>query len=274
MTNLLGVPVDAAYHLLSALTGALTPVLGGLAAVTGIVLVTVAVRLLLMPLSFRAVRGQAAAARLAPQLQALRTKYGRQPERLQREMTALYRREGTSMFAGISPLLLQWPVLSVIYLLFRSAHVAGRPNTLLTHKLLGVPLGTHWLSGAGVVSAQGAVFLGAFALLAAVCWLSARLARSASNWPGLAAVAPGAQSASGNAPGTGLLGRVLPYLTVVFAAFAPLATGIYLVTSIGWSIAERRLFHRREARKSPGAGPSVAPDRAKRGTVIPPGRPG
>ncbi|HEX6521782.1 MAG TPA: membrane protein insertase YidC [Streptosporangiaceae bacterium] len=260
MTNLLGVPVDAAYHLLSALTTALTPVLGGLAAVIGIVLVTVAVRLLLMPLSFRAMRGQAAAARLAPQLQALRAKYSRQPERLQREMTALYRREGTTMFAGISPLLLQWPVLSVIYLLFRSAHVAGGPNTLLIHKLLSVPLGTYWMGGAGVVSVQGAVFLGVFALLAGACWLSA--------------TAPGAQSASGNAPGTGLLGRVLPYLTVVFAAFAPLATGIYLVTSIGWSVAERRLFHRREARKSPGAGPSAAPDRAKRGTVIPPGRPG
>jgi YidC/Oxa1 family membrane protein insertase len=265
MTRFLGVFVDAAYHLLSALTSALTPVLGGLAAVTGIVLFTMAVRLLLMPLSFRAIRGQAALARLAPQMQALRTKYARKPEQLQREMTALYRREGTSLFGGLSPMLLQWPVLSVMYLLFRSSEVAGGPNKLLAHQLFGVPLGTYWLSGAGAVSAQGAVFLGVFALLAAACWLSARLARCP---------VPGARSASGNAPGTGVLAAVLPYLTVVIAAFAPLAAGVYLVTSTGWSVAERRLFHWREARKSPGAGPSAAPDRARRGTVIPPGRSG
>jgi YidC/Oxa1 family membrane protein insertase len=89
--------------------------------VAAIIAITVAVRLLLMPLSFRALRGQAIAARLAPQLQALRQRHAKQPERLQREMTALYKREGTSMFASITPFLLQWPLLSVMYLLFRSA---------------------------------------------------------------------------------------------------------------------------------------------------------
>ena len=156
MSSFLGVPVDAAYHLVSGLTGILTPVLGGLAAVAAIVAFTMAVRLLLMPLSLRALRGQAVQARLAPQLVALRQRYGKQPERLQREMAALYKREGTSMFAGFAPLLLQWPFLSVMYLLFRSPTVGGTANTLLTHDLLGVPLGAHWLSGAGPSSGQRA----------------------------------------------------------------------------------------------------------------------
>ena len=180
MSSFLGVPVDAAYHLVSGLTGILTPALGGLAAVAAIVVFTMAVRLLLMPLSLRALRGQAAQARLAPQLVALRQRYGKQPERLQREMAALYKREGTSMFAGFAPLLLQWPFLSVMYLLFRSPTVGGTANTLLTHDLFGVPLGAHWLSGAGpldLASAHGAVFVGLFALLAGLCWLSARLGR-------------------------------------------------------------------------------------------------
>jgi len=131
MFSLLGVPVDAAYYLVSGFTVILTPVLGGMAGVAAIIAFTMAVRILLMPLSLRALRGQAAAARLAPQLQALRQRYARQPERLQREMVALYKREGTSIFAGITPLLLQWPFLSVMYLLFRSAQVGGKPNTLL-----------------------------------------------------------------------------------------------------------------------------------------------
>jgi YidC/Oxa1 family membrane protein insertase len=235
MFSFLGVPVDAAYHLVSGLTGLLTPVLGGLAAAAAIVVFTMAVRVLLMPLSLRALRGQAVQARLAPQLLALRQKYGKQPERLQREMTALYKREGTSMFAGFAPLLLQWPFLSVMYLLFRSPQVGGTANTLLSRDLFGVPLGMHWLSGAGAASTQGAVFLGVFALMAGLCWLSARLGR-------LMTAAPGRP---------GLLARVLPYLTVVFAAFVPLAAGIYLLTSLAWSLAERGAYWRRAAR---GAG--------------------
>ena len=250
MSSLFGVPVDAAYHLVFGLTGVLTLVLGGLAAVAAIVVFTMAVRLLLMPLSLRALRGQTAQARLAPQLLALRQRHGKQPERMQREMAALYKREGTSMFAGFAPLLLQWPFLSVMYLLFRSPVVGGTVNTLLTHDLLGVPLGAHWLSGTGPASAQGAVFLGLFALLAGLCWLSARLGRL------MTAQATGTSPAPGAAGSPGLLVRALPYLTVVIAAFAPLAAGIYLLTTLAWSLAERMLYSRSAGRK---AGPLSAP---------------
>ena len=232
MSSILGVPVDAAYHLVFGFTTLLTPVLGGAAAVAAIVLFTAAARLILMPLSLRGLRGQATQARLAPQLQDLRKKYAKQPERLQREMTALYKREGTSMFAGLTPLLLQWPLLSVMYLLFRSSKIGGTLNTLLTHDLFGVPLGSHWLAAAGPVSVHGLVFLGVFALLAGLCWLSVRLGRLMT-----------AQSAGADAPGGALI-RVLPYLSVVIAAFVPLAAGIYLLTSTGWALAERSFFWR------------------------------
>lgn len=254
MSSLFGVPVDAAYHVVLALTAVLTPLLGGLAAAAGVVLLTVAVRLLVMPLSFRALRGQAAQARLAPQLQALRRRYARQPERLQREMTALYTREGTSVFAGIWPILVQWPLFSVLYLLFGATTVAGGPNTLLAHDFLGDPLSSHWLSAAGAFSVHGAVFLGVFAVLAAACWFSARLARR------MIPAAPAAPSPAGSrkaaktrepepaSAGTGAAGvltKVLPYITVAIAAFAPLAAAIYLTTSAAWSAGEREAFRRR-----------------------------
>ena len=126
MSAFLGVPVGAAYHLVFALTQLLTPVAGGLAAAAAIVLFTAAVRLAISPLSLRALRGQAAMARLAPQVQALRARFGRQPERFSSELAALYKREGASPFAGFLPLLAQWPILSVMYLLFRSGHRGRR----------------------------------------------------------------------------------------------------------------------------------------------------
>jgi YidC/Oxa1 family membrane protein insertase len=233
MSSILRVPVGIAYHLVFAFTTFLTPALGGAAAVAAIVLFTVAVRLIVMPLSLRGLRGQAVQARLAPQLQDLRKRHAKEPERLQREMTALYKREGTSMFAGLTPFLLQWPLLSVVYLLFRSARVGGKTNALLTHGLFGVPLGSHWLSGAGPVSMHGLVFLGVFALLAGLCWLSVRLGKLMTS-----AQPAGADGAAG------FLIRVLPYLTVVIAAFAPLAAGIYLLVSTGWALAERTFFWR------------------------------
>jgi YidC/Oxa1 family membrane protein insertase len=268
-----GVPVDAAYHVVSGLAGLLAPLAGGLAAATAIVGFTVAIRLLLLPLSYRAIRGMAAQARIAPRAQALRKRHAGHPDRLQRELAALYQSEGTSMFAGCLPALAQWPVLSVLYLLFRSPRIAGAPNTLLSHGLFAAPLGSHWLGGAGPLSAQGAVFAGLFLLLAGLGWLSARLTRrigagtagsgttaagpgstatrpahAPASRPGTPAARPARAAVTGPAgatPGGGAasvsaaLARVLPYVTVVVAAFVPLAAGVCLLTTTAWTLAER-----------------------------------
>ena len=42
-----------------------------------------------------------------------------------------------------------------------------------------------------------------------------------------------------------VISTALPYVTVVFAAFMPLAAGLYLITTVAWSTAERWLFTRR-----------------------------
>jgi YidC/Oxa1 family membrane protein insertase len=257
MSTFLGVPVDAAYHVVSLFARVLAPVLGGLAAAAAIIAFTMAVRLILLPLSYRAMRGMEAQARLAPMVAVLRKKHAGQPDRLQRELTALYRAEGTSMFAGFGPMLLQWPFFSVMYLLFRSPTVGGGANTLLRHDLLGAPLGSHWLGGVGPLSAQGAVFAGLFVLLALLGWLSYRMMRrqAAAQTTGqpTAAAAAAAAPAALTSP-AGLLARLTPCVTVVIAAFLPLAAGLYLVTTTAWTLTERTLLRRRLGR-SPAAEP-------------------
>jgi YidC/Oxa1 family membrane protein insertase len=259
MSSLFGVPVVAAYHVVSVLASLLTPPLGALAAAAAIALFTMAVRLLLLPLSYRAMRGMDAQARVAPQMQALQKKHAGHPDRLQRELAALYQAEGTSMFAGCLPLLVQWPFLSVMTLLFRSANVGGARNLLLTHDLFGAPLGSHWLGGAGPFSAQGAVFAGLFLLIAGIGWLSARMAPRpgipGTGGPGIAAASParpGKAPAGQASPATdqasrmvGALARLVPYATVIIAVFLPLAAGLYLLTTTAWTLAERALLRRR-----------------------------
>ena len=246
--------VLAGYHVLTSVISVLSPAVGGLAGAAAIVVVTIALRLVLLPLSYYAVRGQAAQARLLPQLAELQRKYKNQPDRLRREMTAVQQREGASLFAGLLPLLAQWPFFSVLYRLFLTPVISGHPNALLSDQVLGVPLGSRWLAGAGPFSAHGAVFLGLFALLALVGWAAVRLARRFGAAPGVGAV-PGAPAAAagpgGAAGGAGAgravsgLTRVLPYLTIAFAAFVPLAAGLYLLTTTAWTAAERTVLMRR-----------------------------
>jgi YidC/Oxa1 family membrane protein insertase len=265
MFSVLGVAVTAAYHVVSAFDQALAPLAGGLAAAAAIVMFTVAVRLLLLPLSYYAIRGQASQARLAPQVQALRQRHAGHPDRLQRELAALYQREGSGMLAGCLPLLLQLPFLSVMYTLFRSATVGGRPNSLLRHDLFGAALGSHWLSGPGPLSAQGAVFFGLFALLAAAGWLAARVTRALAARQPAATLAPG-QPGQPVPPGQagGLMGwvaRVLPFTTVAVAAVMPLAAGLYLLTTTAWAAPERMVLGRRLARAQPVVAAPARPGR-------------
>jgi YidC/Oxa1 family membrane protein insertase len=231
MLAFLNAPVGVAYHVVFALSQFLTPLTGGLATAAAIIMFTLAVRLLLSPLSFAALRGQARIAAVQPRIAELRARYSHQPDRLQRELAALYAAEGGGMLAGCLPLLLQLPFFSVIYRLLESGTVSGSSNLLLSRRLLAAPLGSHWLTGAGPASAQGLVFLGLFALIAAACFAAARIARSAA--PAPAAI-------------TGLT-RALSYLTVVVAAFVPLAAGLYLLTSTAWTVAERAIWRRRNS---------------------------
>jgi YidC/Oxa1 family membrane protein insertase len=201
-----------------------------------------------------------AQARLAPRLQALRSKHAGQPDLLQRELTALRKSEGASMFGGFLPMLLQWPFLTVMYLVFRSPVIGGARNSLLSHNLFGAPLGGHWLGGGGPLSAQGAVFAGLFVLLAGLGWLSARMTRRfAGTGEAPAAVAPASGPPPSAPPGSGAaasgaaasgaaaaVARLVPYLTVVVAAFLPLAAGLYLVTTTAWTLAERRILRGRD----------------------------
>ena len=233
MFSFLDVPVSGAYHLVLALSNLLAPLLGGASTVAAIVGFTILIRLLLHPLSRAAVRSERARAVLAPRIAELREKHSRDSRRLNEEIAKLHRESGTSMFAGCLPVLLQAPFLSVMYRLFESTTISGKPNALLSHSLFGATLNQHWLpvmQGTVAFLPTGLVFLALFALLAATATYTVR-------WQQTHAV-PGTPQ-----PGGALL-RILPYSTIVIAAFLPLAAEIYLVTTNAWTAAERAWLRR------------------------------
>lgn len=259
--------LDAAYAVLMGLAGLLEPLIGVTSAAAAIVLVTLIVRAALIPTAVSMAKGEQTRARLAPKLQALQQKHKNNPERLQREMMKLYSDEGTSPLAGCLPMLVQAPVVGVIYALFILPTVNGHPNDLLTETFGGVPLGSSF-AGALVQGTLTAPTIAVFAVLvlviAAVAEVTRRVFRPVAGAPALPALpggAGGAAAAPGAAPAAGpnlvrALG-FLQYVTAVIALFVPLAAGLYLATTVIWTLGQRVLLRRRYPLPLPPAAPAA-----------------
>lgn len=217
--------LDAAYYGILGLAELLQPLAGGASAALAIVVVTVLVRLVLIPVGASQVRAEQTRRRLAPMLAELQKRHAKNPQRLQQKTMELYRREGASPFAGMLPLLAQAPIVSVVYAVFIRATVDGHINALLTEHLLGVPLGAL-VTGAGWPSAL--VFAALAAVMAVTAWWSRRVILLAN-------------------PQTPAALSWLSFLPLVFAAFVPLAAVLYLSVSGVWTQVERALLKRRYA---------------------------
>ena len=218
------------FTLVDGLADRVTPFAGSAAAALAIVVLTLIVRTLLLPVSVSQVKAEWHRRRIAPKLKALQDKYRKKPELLQQKTMALYKAEKVSPFAGFLPTLLQAPVVSLVYALFLHSSIAGQPNTLLTAQLGPATLGSSVFT-AGWPGAL--VFLALFAVMAVVAWLSRRTA--------LRFALPGTDA-------TATLNRILswlPFLSVLFAAFVPLAAALYLATTTAWTLVERALLRRR-----------------------------
>ncbi len=76
-----------------------------------IVLLTVLVRLLLIPIGLRQFHSMQRMAKHMPEIKALKVKYKDNPQRLQQETMSFYKENNISLFSSCGPLLIQWPFL-------------------------------------------------------------------------------------------------------------------------------------------------------------------
>ncbi|MDQ0649444.1 YidC/Oxa1 family membrane protein insertase [Microbacterium natoriense] len=228
--------LDAAYRGLAGLSDLLDP-LSTASAALAVVLVTLLVRALLIPVGISQAKAEQTRARLAPQLRALQQKHKKNPEKLQAAMLDLYRRENTSPFAGMLPVLAQAPVVGILYTLFIRPEIAGHPNELLTHDLFGAPLGTslvHMLT-AGPFSGATLLVTGALiVIMIVVADITRRVFRPAP-----------VDDSPMSSPGMLRVMSALHYLTAVFAVFVPLAAALYLTVTVAWTLVQRVVLRRR-----------------------------
>ena len=226
--------------LVASLAHTLHPLFHDSATAAAIVACTLLVRLALHPLARKAAHGERARAELAPATAELRRRHRGDPQRMTRELSALHTERGISPVTGCLPMLLQLPVFFLMYHLFTT------DGGLLHHALLGAPLGGHWtdaLHAGGPAGPHGLVYLGLFAVIAAVAGWTALRARRTTPAAGL--------TSEGQAvPGAALMARCTPWLSfgsLITAAVMPLAAGLYVATTTTWTAVERAWLRREVA---------------------------
>ena len=105
-----------------------------------IILLTVITKVLFFPLTIKSMTSMRAMQALQPQINALRSKYRSDPQRLQRETMELYRTHKVNPLGGCLPMVVQIPIFYALYdALSVSVDLQGAPFICLGH-LFGVDL--------------------------------------------------------------------------------------------------------------------------------------
>jgi YidC/Oxa1 family membrane protein insertase len=90
-----------------------------------IVLLTIVIKILLLPLSKQSIKSQKALQDLQPKVEELKKKYANNKEEMGRKMMALYKENKVNPFSSCLPLLIQLPFLIAVFRVFREGFKNG-----------------------------------------------------------------------------------------------------------------------------------------------------
>jgi len=102
-----------------------------------IILITLAIKFVLYPLTVKQVKGMKAMQDLQPKMKELQEKYKGNSEKLNKEMALLYKESGVNPLSGCLPLIVQMPILMGIFFAIRDYHYAQMPSFLWIADLSG-----------------------------------------------------------------------------------------------------------------------------------------
>jgi YidC/Oxa1 family membrane protein insertase len=242
-----------------------------------IILLTVAVRLVMLPLTIKQTRSMQEMQKLQPEVKRLQAKYkGGDRQKMNEEMMKLYKEHKVNPLGGCLPLLLQLPIFLALYRVFAGcgAHnVKVCPTGSVGTKYL--PAGSALTKA---INSGKAGFLGMNLGLAPMAALKA-----AGSFPGsivhvlpyfllilLMVFTTWYQQKQIQAVSTGqqaqqmqMMGKIMPLLLGVFSLNLPAGVSIYWVASNIWTIAQQRFILGKTATAtspSGAAGPAAASD--------------
>jgi YidC/Oxa1 family membrane protein insertase len=242
-----------------------------------IILLTLATRVLLLPLSIKQTRSMREMQKIQPQVKKLQQKHKGDRQKMNEEMMALYKEHSVNPFGGCLPLLLQFPVLIGLYRVIRqpllylgyslpkgatqpvanavgglasSVRDSALANDLLDKALqvnhfLGLRLDCSLLEAA---RGQGSLAIPGQACGTGNLVLSALPYVVLIGLMGYTTFFQQKQMQATRTPGDQqaqqmqMVGRVMPLILVVFGLQFPAALVLYWLTTNLWTIVQQRLI--------------------------------
>jgi len=93
-----------------------------------IVLLTLLIKLLLFPLSYKGMMSMQKLKDLAPKMKEIKERYGKDPQKMNMKMMELYKEHGANPMGGCLPMILQIPIFFAIYrVLLNAVELQGAP---------------------------------------------------------------------------------------------------------------------------------------------------
>jgi YidC/Oxa1 family membrane protein insertase len=227
-----------------------------------IVGLTVLIRAVLVPLTYRQLKGMQEMQRLAPQINALKEKYKEDKQRQQQEIMKFYQANKINPLASCLPLLLQLPVFVSLFYMLRSdlkknicgpalrAHFHVASNSLIPSKGLEkigcnevAPHSAKFLFLPDITNKATGVALGVLIVLYVGSQLASTLIATATA-----------------DPNQRRLMLLLPVVFVVILYRYPAGLLVYWITTNMWTIGQQYLI-----RRHMGTAPPVAPEKGAGG---------
>lgn len=204
-----------------------------------VIIVTIIVRIILFPLSRKAIKAQLDMKRIAPEIEEVKKKFKDKPEEQGRAIFALYKERGVSPFSGLFLLLVQLPILLGLYFVFAQG---GLPsiNAELLYSFVPAPQDVN-MEFLGLIDMAGKSLL--LALLAGISQL---VYTRLSMGPRGSVVAAEASFSADMARTFDMQARyVLPVMVAGIAYFIAAAAPLYWITSNLFMIGQELLSGRR-----------------------------
>jgi YidC/Oxa1 family membrane protein insertase len=238
-----------------------------------IILLTLAVRLLLLPLSIKQTKSMREMQAIQPEIKRLQAKHKGDRQKMNEELMALYKEHGVNPFGGCLPLLMQFPVLIGLFYVIRDPlKYMGDivENSALADGLREIPiqinsfLGIHLncsangtLTGTstqGVPAANRELFEACGSGLAtALPYLALVLVMGFTTYYQQKQM----QKSTPNSPQAQqmqMFMKIMPLLLMVFSFNFPAGVVIYWVTTNLWTIVQQRIILKAHPPIAVGAG--------------------
>ena len=233
-----------------------------------IILLTLAVRVLLLPLSIKSTRSMREMQVIQPEVKKLQKKYKNDRQKMNTELMALYKEHGVNPFGGCLPLLLQMPVFFALFYVIRSplqylsANVVlyadlDRASTVLeTHRFLGLRLDCSpsqaYAGDPSAVIEDLACSSGG--LVGALPYFLVILLMGATTYYQQRQMMSSRGQADPQQQQMQAIMKFMPIILVVFGFGFPLGVVLYWVTTNAWTIVQQRIMLRAAPPIQPAAG--------------------